>query len=189
MINLDILKQKKVISYAVLAVIILILDFNFVLKPQVSTIIKATPKIKKIASDIKAFKEDQKNLSQLKQTLEAVKRKSVVLNKKIVQEDELLGLAEQISRIGREENIKITQISPTEDIKAKKVGSFSGGDIYPVMINVNITGGFHQLGKFINRLENLEQFLKVASIEIKFDKQLYTSQKVNLILGAFIARK
>lgn len=188
-LNLEILKQKKVITCLILIILFIFADFIFILTPQFKAIVKMTPQIKKLSVDLKAFKDDQKNLTQLKNSLENLQKKFQGLDKKIIQEDDLLLVIENISKIGRQENIKITQISPSEDQKIKSVGNFSRGGIYPVIINISIISGYHEFGKFINKLESLEQFLKVLSLEVKFDKQLYTSQNTHLVLGAFIAKK
>ncbi|MEW5758383.1 MAG: type 4a pilus biogenesis protein PilO [Candidatus Omnitrophota bacterium] len=188
MMKLDFLKQKKIIIYLLIIITVLAIDILFIIKPQILTIKKISPEINKLSADLKAFEEDKKNLNQLKASFEILNKKSIGLDKRIIQEDELLTLVEKISKIGREEDVKIIQISPIEDPKAKKISGYSKGDIYPVMINIYIHSGYHQLGRFINKLENLDQFLKVLFIDIKFDKQLYTTQVVHLTLGAFIVK-
>lgn len=187
--SLEMLKDKKIVSYMVLGIAIFLIDVFLVIRPLTESISKINPKIKKISSDMRALKDDQKNIEQLKKSLEAIRKKSRDLDKCIIQEDELISVIEAISKIGREQNLKINQISPVEEAKPKKIGTFSKGDIYPIMINMTVSSSYHNLGKFINRIENLDEFLKVVSLEVKFDKLVYTSQAVHIVLGAFIVKQ
>lgn len=187
-INIDFKKQKNLISYIILSIILILIDLMLIIIPQLKAIGKINPRIKKISAELKAFSDDKKNLSQLKLNVDNFKKNNEVLRKKIIVEGDVLSLIENISKIGNEENIKITQISPIQEPKEKKLGTISRGDIFAKMININITGGYHNLARFINRLENMDEFVKVIVLNIKFDKQLYTSQVVQLVLGIFIAR-
>jgi Tfp pilus assembly protein PilO len=119
-----------------------------------------------------------------------VSPKAALKEKRIITEAQFASLLQDISKIANNNEVKILQLKPfrqslpaNQDAKVKALGSFT-----PFLISLDLSSGYHNLGKFINGLENLESFVKVQEIKIEPFEDTYLNQKVNLVFVTYVKK-
>ena len=58
----------------------------------------------------------------------------------------------------------------------------------PYLINLDLICDYHNLGKFINALENSKVFMEVQELKISTKLQDYIKQKINLAIRTYVAK-
>ncbi len=165
---------------------------------------KVIKKIAKLKKDIDVLNKDLANLSQFKKEQS---NNTSAKNIKVVSEKELSFLSEDISNIANKNNVRIMQISPSKvkDVKetknakdAKNVKEVKdakeakketkAANFTTFNIGLDLSGSYHNLGKFINDLENSDKFLAVQAIKIEPVKESYLWHKISLVLITYVKK-
>ncbi len=180
--------NKKIILIAIIVVLLLYLDFSFVLKPQINAVKKIGPLITKVKNDLNNINRDLTNMQNLK-AKQAKTKSSTIKVKKIISEDQIAGLLESISEIGNRNNIRIMQIRPVKEIKTREATPVKEtSNIKPLLINLDLVSSYHNFGAFLNEIEDAPELMSAESIQIESDPQDYFKQKVSLVLKAYVEK-
>lgn len=176
------LDNKKILLIAIACVFVLYIDYSFIMGMQRNGIKSIKTQKEKINKDIT---ELNKNLVDL----EILKKKqgdAPVKQKKLITEEQLTALLEDISLAANTNNVKIMQIKAEKELKAKDVKpAVSAVKAKPLYIILDVSGSYHDIGRFINNLENAEKFMSVLEIKITRDSSDYMKENVNLLLKTY----
>ena len=174
----NIMLDKKKIALAVLAcVVVLYIDFSFFLKPQIQNTVNLGARIRQLKSDIGTLNNDLLSLQQMKKEYTELLSKT----KKIINQEQLPILFKEISDMARKSNIKIMQLKPVKE-GAEQEDASAQGNFMPVVLELNLTGPYHALGRFISNLESSEQFMAVQGLSISANTADYMKQKISLTI-------
>lgn len=177
--NLD---NKKITLILIISVMILYLDLNFLLKAQMSGIKKSAEGVIKLKNDFKALDLGLNNMQAAKGQQKNLSKGNV---KKAISEFQLPSLLQDISKTANINNVRILQIKPTREVQ--KAGA-NGNKLSPVSISLDLVCGYHNLGKFINDLENNQTFIAVENFKIDASPDSSLKQKVNLTLKTYVRK-
>lgn len=172
--------NKKIILLISVYSIIVYIDFAFFIKLQLHGIKNKGLKITQLKKDMDNFTKDLLTMQQTQR-----EEKSVSKPLKIISEEEMPLLLQNISDIANKYNIKIMQIKPSRDTKEKEE-IIQGKRLSPITINLDLFCGYHSLGSFINDLENTDLFINVHGIKISRSTADYLYQNVNLLLITYV---
>ena len=179
------LDNKKIFIIAFVGVLILYIDFAFIMKLQLQGIRTLTPKIIELKKDFDNLAKDLSWMHDL--GLEASKDKAQIgalKPKEIISEDKILLLLQKVSDLANKNQVKIMQINTSKDTKVQEE-VIAGERLLPVIITLDLICGYHSLGSFINALENAGQYIDVQDMKIIRDPHDYLIQKVNLVLKTY----
>ena len=124
--------------------------------------------------DFEMFKDDLKEQGQKVESYE----------KKLPVEQEIPALLENLSDMAKDSNIKIVSIVPAMP-KDNNPGNKSL--IYrEIPILITAKSGYHELGHFLNSLENADRFMKVVDINIKANKASPKKHDVELMICTYV---
>jgi len=172
------LDNKKLALIFIVSLMVVYLDFNFLLKAQMVSANRSAKEISGLSNDIKSLQAGLKNM----QAVKAGKVSAKVKAKKVIFESELTALLNDISKLADSNNVRILQIKPTREIK-KSAAKFS-----PVLINIDLIGGYHNFGKFINTLENSEAFMSMENFKIEPQPKDPLRQKVSVTVKTYVRK-
>ena len=172
--------KKKLILVVLCIFIILYLDFSLVLKPQAASLGAVNNKISKIKNGLKNLKTD---LARMQASL----NKPVALKtKKIISEDQVSWLIEELYKLGTLYNAKISQVRPIRETKPTPSPIARS---LTLLLNLEISCGYHNLVKFLNALENHSVFMAIDELEIRRNEKDIFAQQVKLNLITYVAKK
>jgi len=182
--------SKKVIIIALFAFTIFYLDYSLVLKAQISNLGKLSSRALKTKSDIDKLQKELLTVKDIKLKQESDGASEQEKAKKIISEDQVPALLNEISEIANKNQIRINQIKPakatkdTRSLKSAKVTAVSKFGGYT--ITLDLSSDYHHLGSFINDLENAETFLSVEDLKIVPNVSDYFRQNIKLVLKTYV---
>ena len=181
LINKFALDDKKITLILIITIMFLYLDFTYLLKAQMSWSKKSAEGIVKLNNDFKALDLGLKNMQEIKLQQKNFSQSKA---KKIIYDSQLASLLQDISKVGNANKVKILQIKPSHETQKGAASSkFSA-----VLINLDLLAGYHDLGKFINDLENNPTFISVESFKIEAQPGDALKQKVSLTLKTYVKK-
>jgi len=171
------LDKQKIILIIAVTLVLAYLDFSFIIRMQSGSLKQLNQKISKVKSDIDKTKRELIRMQQL----EGGPEKAKVFTKEFITEEGIPMLLSEISNIANKDKIKITQIEPLKNPdRITDLGV--AANLLPVAIDLEITGGYHQLGAFLSDLENSAKFIAVNQISIISQGDDYNIQRISLRL-------
>ena len=183
-IQLD--KQKKILI-VIFFVLIAYLDMNFIFKAQMAGLNSLEPKIARIEKDLANLNRDLESMRAAKDKPRMTWQKAVIKSSKIISESQISGVLQDISKEANKFDIKISQIHPGREVKTVKPAA--GMDKFiPYLINLDLVCDYHNLGKFINALENFPVFVGVEELKISTQLPDYMKQKADLVLKTYVTK-
>jgi len=177
--------DKKIIFVFVIAFIVGYLDINFLLIPQQRSLKGKSEKISKLRKDI----------DNITREIEAIKRQPAVKQegplkvKQFISEADLPSLLDMISNIANKNKISLVRLKPSQEAKPKddktktQVVKF-----IPINISLEVAGDYHNLGSFINGLENAQIFMSVEELKLSATTGNYFQQGAILTLKTYVKK-
>jgi len=96
-------------------------------------------------------------------------------------EQEVPALFKDLDNIANSTGVKFEWIGPE---------SWTEGEHYIRFLRkIKIRGGYHQIGLFINRLENSQRFIRVDDVEIKSIPDTPYIHEASMIVSTFVAKE
>jgi len=179
-------KQKKILI-VIFFVLIVYVDNSFILKSQRAGLNSLGPKIARLNKDLTNLNQGLENMHSSKSKPGLLTQKRVIRSSKILREGQISELLQEISVAANKFDVKISQIRPSrETVNAKNV--ISGDKFTSILINLDLTCDYHNLGKFINTLESSLVFLGVQELVISAQPSDYMNQKVKLVLKTYVTK-
>lgn len=164
-------------------------DILFFLRPQVSGSFKAVQRAGTAASDLERVRDAVSKTGLYEKTITSYGEKIDRYEKMLPAEKEIPALLEDLSAMARDSNIKILGITPVVAAPEKNNRPRAAGIYQEIPILINAKSGYHELGDFINNLENARRFMKVIDIGIRANKGTPEKHDVELIVMTYILPK
>jgi len=179
-------KQKLAAVVAAFAIIV-VLDGVFVVTWQIRSASKAKERIVQLKAsivDIERASQDFARKSQNTQLSGPQAKTAVGVN-------DLPVLLQKISVIAKECNVRVNQIT---HVKETKIASSRPGEpvqpqaqgLIPVTIRLDLVGGYHNLGKLVNLLENAAEPIAAQEMRVSSDRAEFQKLRINLTLKTFV---
>lgn len=183
------LDNKKLILIFLFSAVILYIDFSFILKAQLAGLSKSSIEITRRKSDIAVLESDLKNMQDLKAKQALPAQKGASKAKRFITESQVATLLQDISKLANNNDIRILQVKPSRDQKASTESKLNLGPNFSTLyISLDLLGSYHQLGKFINDLENNQVLMIVQEIKIDSQKDNYVKQAASIILKTYVKK-
>ncbi len=182
------LDNKKIMLIVLASLVVFYIDFNFIFKVQLKALGKSGAQIVNVKSELGNFKKDFKNMQDLKTRQAQLPQKQLPKAKKIIFENQVAGLLQDISKTANNNEVRILQLRPLREppSASSQVKALNG--LSPFFVILDLSSGYHNLGKFINELENLQVFIGVKDIKITLLESNYLKQKTSLTLYTYVKK-
>jgi len=176
------LDRKKIIGILFVALVLIYLDIAFLMSLQLKSISKAGKDSKKLKSDIAQFKREFAQQQHAKA--------SSPMTKEIISEAEIPLLLQDITDMANRNNVKILQLNPAREVvvgRGKK-GATAVSALKPNLIALDLICDYHDLGAFINDIENAIKFMAVEELKISQDSGSMFQQSVMLVIKTYVKK-
>jgi len=181
--------RKTLALVGIIVSTFVVLDLVAVIRPQVRALSKLNSRVRRLKLDIINARKDIAALKEYKANITAQKKRSGELTQRIVAEEDISALLEEISKIAGETNLKILQIKPVKNERKEALVKTPLLKIFDLKIEISANAGFHELGRFINRIENSDIFMKVESLSINHRRDDYLHHDIGITLLAYFIGK
>ena len=180
-------KQKKILI-VIFCVLIVYVDTTFILKSQSSGIKSLDPKITRLKNDLANLRQSLGSMRATQGKPGLTAKKAITKSSKILSEGQISGLLQDISSLANKFDIQLGQIRPSRQTINAKDALTGDKPFIPIIINLDLTCSYHNLGKFINELEGMQVFLSVQELVISAQLPDYMKQKVSLMLKTYVTK-
>jgi len=171
---------------AAVALVILALYLNFLVKPQIMNLLSITAKIHSIDMDLKNAMSDIAKIDKFKEEIEKSRGKIDSYEKMLPVEQEIPTLLQYLSNMAKSSKIKILGITPVMQKEEKP----DPNRIYQeIPILISFKSGYYELVEFLKKLENSDRFMKVADISIRGSTGASNKHDVELLVLTYILLK
>ncbi|MCM8796835.1 MAG: type 4a pilus biogenesis protein PilO [Candidatus Omnitrophica bacterium] len=178
--------NKRLALLVVVSLLFLYVNCFIIIKGKFNVIREKQRKIQQLKKDFDAFSKDLARMQNMQKGNKSVSVHSQIKRKNLASEEELALLLKEISDLADKNKVIILQINP---IKETSAGSkVSSGQSTSLLINLEAIGGYHELGYFINDLENAPIFLSVSEMRITPKEGDYRYQKIILRLRTYVKK-
>ena len=146
-----------------MAVFILV-DCILFLPFQASNLKNMHKKLTKIKSDLDSLEKDIKHKEEFIKEGQSLEKKLRDIQTRFLSKDDTALIISEINRISKDIGLDIANIKPQPLQEISKKGDSS---FYYLPVDLRLNTGFHMLGGFLNRVEQLDFSLKLTQLEIK----------------------
>jgi type IV pilus assembly protein PilO len=167
---------------------ILLMDYFILLHPQLRMMGAVNKQTGTFSRNLKTARRDIASLEQFRKRLDTLQEKIALAGERIAREEEMPVVLENISQTAKQSNLKITQLKPSRE-EEKVVAITPTGVIYELPVMVEARCGYHQLGNFINQLENGKTLVSVSGLQILPSLGDSTHHNVKLVLSTYILKR
>lgn len=181
--KLDRLDDKKIILAVLVSLVFIYLSYA-ALKMQFNGLRQRGLQIAKISSDLEKLNKDLETMRRLKASGTEPDQAVLSKPKRLITQDELLSLLQEISDLANANKAQILQMKHTKD--AKDVKKEGASNFTALAVNMELLCDYHNFGKLLDDLDNTNVFLSVESIKIAYSEKDYLRQKINLGLKTYM---
>lgn len=176
-------QQQMMILIVVIALVAVVAYINLALRPQAAGIGRVFTNLGKARDDLKSAEAVIAKTAEMKKAIEAYENKVGRYEKTLPTEHGLPMLLEDLSEMAKASNMKIVGIVPvaTKDASARRSQAYQ-----EIPIGITARSGYHELGRFLSRLENCDRFMKVADITIKSNRASPKRHDVELLVLTYV---
>jgi len=182
----DLLSNKTLIISLAIPALIIVLYVGILLPPQIRSLVHLLPKASRLKREIVNLKKDWANINSLNKKILQLYEKLDYYERKLPDEKEIPAILEYLSDSAKDLNVKITEIKP---IAQEKDTTPKASAYYQVPILLLAECGYHQLGRFLNKLENADRFMKIEEIKIARHPTQSTIHPVRLTIITYVMKK
>lgn len=176
-------------------IILFLLDTAILLRLQLLPLMRLFSKAGQLKADIKQARDDIKFFSTYKNKLVDLRAQLLGFEKKVILEEGLPNMLEQISKYADTSGVKILKMKPSigkqKTIKIFGLQSVSGAtepEFYRQSVSLTVNAGFHQLGCFSALLESSKIFFGIQGLEIQGNEQEPERQMITLVLELIVKK-
>ncbi len=182
---MDKTQKQKIILGAIVGLSLFIFYYSLILKPAFARLVTSYKEVVRLKKEITTKKALINNLPNLSKEFSNLKEKARFVEKSLPNEKEIPGLLEELSRIAEESNVKILKIRPKE-VLMSTIQNPQARPYIEQSISIEAKSGFHELGLFIEKLENLNRFVKIRELTIVGDRQDIKHHNIKLEVSTYV---
>lgn len=141
----------------------------------------------RLKTGIIKVEKDWANIDYFEKRIIQLKEKIDYYEKKLPGEKEIPSVLGYLSEAAKKMGVRITEIEPLklEQENGKDAALF----YYKTPILLNAECGYHQLGRFLSRLEGADRFMKIDSIKIVANSRKANIHYVQLTVLTYVMKK
>jgi Tfp pilus assembly protein PilO len=156
-------ERMRYLIFAGVLLLIFMLDYFILMKPQLTALTKIIPKNRILIQDINKTKEDIQRIPEYKKSIDQSREKLDKFGTRILSKRQLSVILERISKLANENNVLIDDLMPNMQSQEKILES-PDRRYFTLPILIELRGGYHNFGKFLNQIEKAEIVFKVDSL-------------------------
>lgn len=181
-------KQKLLILFGIIGVAAFVVYYNLLLRPQFATFIVSNREFHAVKRRVRSARALIANEQRIKKQYENFKSQSGELEKRLFSQDEISSLLQDFSGIADFSGVKILKIKPLESLDDVYENETGQGLYSKLPILIEAKAGYHQLGVFINKIEDMERVIRIDGLDIRGNSREPRHHEISLSLVTYIIR-
>ncbi len=176
-------QRQKQIVVGISSIVFLIIWLPFFVVPQRESLADLQARVKKVRSEVAEVRAKMVQLPAMETELRqlASQYDSAVIT--TPPEEQLPELFEMIAQAARNSQVRLIGVKPKVEIGQVTPGA-SGFLELPVQVDAS--GGYHQLGMFVDALERSKSLLRIEELKIQQDPKDIWHHEATFIIHAYL---
>lgn len=166
-------------------VLVLILDYSLIMRFQLGALRKLGPEVLQTKSDIERYERNKGRVGKYKTNIEELDKKLAVLQDRIINIEDIPTVLEGVSHYAKNNKVFVERTLPDMDL-GDPVLENEQGKYYLLPVSITAVSGYHNLGKFLNDLEERGTLMNVSQLKISVNPENTRQHIVNLEIEAVI---
>ena len=179
----EILLKKPEIVNPLIIILVIVLYLGLFFRPKIKEVFSKLAEASRLKAKVVTTEKDWANIDSLKKQVLQLNKKKDYYEKRLPSKKEIPSILEHLSSAAKELNVKIIEIRPIEQDKEDALSMPSL--YYKVPILLRAECGYHQLGRFLSKLESADRFMKISDIEIMAASPKSNIHNVQLIVVTY----
>ena len=177
-------KNRNYVMGGILLAVFAVYYF-IVMQPQLAALRALNPEITIFKEDLRKAKDDIGRLNLYLRQVNELDETVKVLGGQVRSKEEVHLILESISVLANDDRIRVEQMAPVFDGQQQLLKT-KEGIYYSLPITMDVRGGYHDFGRFLNDIENNQVSLKVKKFSIVASPQDNLKHVIKLTLDAII---
>lgn len=186
-LNKEVLLEKRQLFFGVVLVVLALVAYiKWLVAPPFRDIRDLQVKISEKKRSLSTIEKAIPRLPEMEAKIAHLRQRANTLKGQLPGRSELPTLLERLSEVAEKSDVKIIEISPSTTIQVGR----GVPDVYEELpIAITAKSGYHELGSFINQLENSDRIFLVKDIQIQSDRNDQKRHHVRLMVGTFVRQE
>ena len=175
-------------SYVILggAILIALIYILFLIGPKFGDLTRVSRTARDLKNKINLVNSRLERIDEMKAKLELLKKEQQGYATQLPEEKEVPRFLQGLADTARKSNVKIQSVTPHE-LTTKPADKGSGQYYGAMPVVITAKSGYHQLGYFVNNLEEGGRFITVEDVKIQYDNNFPRKHNVKMILKTYVA--
>jgi Tfp pilus assembly protein PilO len=178
-------KNQKIIIYGIITASLLIANYTMFLKPTIASLLETMPMLAQMRRQFADSRNLVASIPRYKTQIEHMREGISLHGKKFSTQQEISERLKDLSDMAKNSNAKIISIRPHPAIETRSADTGSGA-YHKFPISIRAICGYHQLGAFLNKLENDDTFMRVSDIKIESDQNDPSQHLVYILVNTYV---
>ncbi|MBF0594210.1 MAG: type 4a pilus biogenesis protein PilO [Candidatus Omnitrophica bacterium] len=168
--------------------VVAVADYALVMRSQMGLVGALNTRTVQLKKDITDLATNKQRRAQFNAQLEIAKQARNNFEAMIHHKNDVPVVLKNVSSIANEYGVKIDQLAP-QAVSAAPLVKNEDGKYLTMNIAVRVSCGFHQFGKFLNRLEHDRLFWQLEDLDITGDPKDVQRQDIKMNMKILILEK
>lgn len=185
-LNIDLSKIKKehiLIGCVVLIVLIIFLAFRGIFSPLLAKTKEAVDQIEQKQGAIARAKVGPESVKNLKREVAQIKSEADFYQRRLEGVSDVSKILRELNSIAERQKIKFISVTPLKENEIPLPGKQEL--LLQIPIRIKLQCSYHELGIFINQIENHSRLMKVTDLKISANKSNIWAHQVELAISSY----
>ncbi len=174
------LGRKEMIAIAGVFILLVFL-FSFLIISQVNSLKKISGQLTEERTKLAEARSLIDNRQRYEKEIKLLERRIEFYEDKLPERKEVPQLFRELDKVAAESQIKFVSVEEKPPEERKHYRRFQW--------NLQMEGGYHELGRFINKLENLDRFIEVSNIQISSNPENFLQHNIRMEVSTFVSKE
>ena len=180
--------RKFSLIIVLILTLVVYLDVRFLMRGQLESLRKLEPEKVRLKTELEFLNKNLAIMQNMKGKQDSSQELLRAKAKKLVSEEEIHALYQDISVLAKKNDVRIVLMKPTRESSGSRAQKVVTSEKFtPLLLSLDLVGDYRHLTAFINDLENAETFLMVHKIRISPQENSFR-QKVDLVLKTYLGK-
>ena len=157
--------------------------FQVLFIPRSANLREVGQKVRTMAQDLKVLKEKIKKLPQMEKELEQMAGQYDPKMVTMLPEEQLPEFLQLITQAARTADVRLSNIKPVMEVSGL---SPSPSGFLELPVRVDASGGYHNIGRFLDVLESSKALFRVYQIKIEPSDHDMWHHEANIVLWVYL---
>lgn len=178
----ELIERQKSATLLLGAGLLIAIDVIFLVLPMTGKAYRNHTHLSELRQDIAEIRSDVKGEEKLKASLAAAE-KLLAERERMLAVGDISFYLETLSAIAQDAGVRIRSVRPmaareSEEMRNRK----KDGEYEAAYFEITASGGYHELGRFMERIENERTFIKITRIDVRATAESAREHDINIVI-------